>query len=93
MNKQDITKIIKEELVEALSSKYNTLDKILNALIRGDITKAQAKKHINDINNTGQNDVSDFDCSYGMSTKAKAKKVHIPDFSCGTGRTGLDVRC
>ena len=46
MKKNDLTKMIRKELHEAISARFNTTDKILDALLAGIITKTQAKRFI-----------------------------------------------
>lgn len=93
MNKSDLEKIIKEEILEAVA--YNTLDKILDALIKGKITKVQAKKYIKDINkNTSTSTPSrynqDVDCGGSLSYRSAMRdKARQDNFSCGSSN---DVR-
>ena len=92
MKRLQLEKMISEVLDEALVSKFNTIDKILNALISGKITKQQAKKYINDINR--KNSRTDYDdgisCSGNASfLSAKRDKIKQDSFTCGSANTNV----
>jgi len=101
MKSEQLKKMILEELNEALSSKYNTLDKVLNALLKGEITKQQAKRFINDLNtakpSAGMPAVDDeFGCGNISAKKRKPKNDDDFPFSCSSYndrvRSGYGVR-
>ena len=98
MKPEQLKKMIQEELQEVLSSQYNTIDKILNDLLAGKITKQQAKKFIKAINTNKperQTGMPAFDDAFGCgsrSAKSKKDNMKLSDW-CGGGGLNTNIHC
>ena len=76
MKSNQLKKMIEEAVNEILSAQYNSIDKVLNALIAGKITKSQAKKFIAGLNSPSSPSAEDWgSCGSGGSSIG----------SCGSG--------
>ena len=102
MKSEQFKKMIKELVNESLSAQYNSLDKVLSALIAGKITKLQAKKFIKDLkypensdfgrNSRASEPEEDFDCSGGSGTfgcGSSTPKSQPNTFGCGSGQSSV----